>query len=137
MLLEINNFFRGYILLEVKGFSTERFINLTSYNNIYLWDIKKNQNGVTLKVSIKGFKLLKNYARKTGCKIKILKKYGLPFKIYKYKKRKIFALGLLAIIILLCLFSSFIWRINILGNKKISSEKILNFCVKKKSKPVL
>ena len=134
MLLNINNFCKGYILLEITGFSTERFINLASHNNIYLWDIKKNKNGVVLKVSIKGFKLLKKYARKTGCKIKILKKSGLPFKVYKYKKRKIFAFGMILLICLLYFFSSFIWKINIYGNKKIKSNEILNFCEQKKIK---
>ena len=134
MLIDIFNFFRGYVLLEITGFSVERFMNLVTYNNIYLWDIKRNQNGVILKVSIRGFKLLKKYARKTGCKIKILKKNGLPFEIYKYKKRKIFAGGIIFFIGFLYLLSSFVWFIDIKGNKKIDSNRILKFCESKNLK---
>lgn len=128
MLLDICNFFKGYVLIGVKGFSVERFVNLATYNGIYLWDIKRNGDGVILKVSVKGFKMLKKYARKTGCRIKILNKLGLPFKIYRYKKRKIFAGGLIFFVFSLYLLSSFIWLINIEGNDRINSEDLLRFC---------
>lgn len=128
MLLDICNFFKGYVLIGVKGFSVERFVNLATYNGIYLWDIKRNSDGVILKVSVKGFKMLKKYARKTGCRIKILNKRGLPFKIYRYKKRKIFAGGLIFFVFSLYLLSSFIWLINIEGNDRINSEDLLRFC---------
>lgn len=134
MLLDICNFFKGYILIEVKGFSVERFVNLATYNNIFLWDLKKSNNGIVLKVSIKGFKLLKKYARKTGCKIKILNKNGLPFKIYRYKKRKIFAAGIIFFVVSLYLLSSFIWFIDIEGNERINSEDLLRFCEKQNFK---
>lgn len=134
MLLDICNFFKGYILIEVKGFSVERFVNLATYNNIFLWDLKRSNNGIVLKVSIKGFKLLKKYARKTGCKIKILNKNGLPFKIYRYKKRKIFAAGIIFFVVSLYLLSSFIWLIDIEGNERINSEDLLRFCEKQNFK---
>lgn len=134
MLLRIYNFFKGYIKIEVSGFSVERFVNLATYNGIYLWDIKRSNNGAIIKVSIKGFKLLKKYAKKTGCKIKILNKCGLPFKIYRYKKRKIFAGGLIFFVISLYLLSSFIWLIKIDGNERINSEDLLRFCEKQNLK---
>jgi similar to stage IV sporulation protein len=130
MLLGVANFFRGYVLIRVTGFSVERFINLVTYNQIYLWDIKRDEDGVILKVSIKGFKKLKKFARKTGCKIKILNKLGVPFKIYKYRKRKIFAAGLFFFIISLLILSSFIWQIDISGTERLNQDDILKFCEK-------
>lgn len=128
MLLSLYNFFKGYVVVQVKGFSTERFVNLATYNKIYLWDIRKIDSGIQIKVSIKGFKLLKKYARKTGCKIKIVKKSGMPFKINRYRKRKIFAGGLIFFIISMYLLSSFVWLIKIEGNERVNSEEILRFC---------
>jgi len=128
MLLSVCNFFRGYVVVEVTGFSVERFMNLASYNQIYLWDIKRNANGVSLKVSIKGFKQLKKYLRKTGCKTRILNKHGLPFKLFRYKKRKIFAAGIFFFVISLWVLSSFIWMININGTERINQDEILKFC---------
>ena len=128
MLLRVHNFIKGYVIIKVNGFSVERFVNLATYNKIYLWDIKENQDGVVIKVSVSGFKLLKKYARKTGCKIKILNKCGVPFKIQKYKKRKIFSLGIIFFVISLYFFSCFIWLIKIEGNERINSEILLKFC---------
>jgi len=79
MFLSVWNYLRGYVTIEVSGFSVERFMNLASHKGIYLWDIKKYKSKIQMKVSIKGFKLLKSCAKKTKCKIVIVEKKGCPF----------------------------------------------------------
>ena len=58
--------------------------------------------------------------------IKIIKKKGLPFLFNRYRKRKIFAISLLLVLVSLVVLSGFIWNIEITGNETISSEEILN-----------
>lgn len=131
MFLSLWNYLRGYVIIEVSGFSVERFVNLAVHKGVYIWDVVPNKNGVTMKVSLKGFKLLKNCARKTKCRIKIIEKEGYPFFAFKHRKRYIFVVGLLSFVILLYSLSSFIWLIEIEGNKRIDSDKILSFCESK------
>jgi similar to stage IV sporulation protein len=133
-ILRAHNFFNGYLKISVKGFSVERFLNLVTYNKIYVWDLKRDKSGIVLKISIKAFKLLKPYARKTGCKIKILNKFGLPFKIYKYRKRKVFFIGVILFISILCVLSSFVWDIDVIGNSRVNSQDIIKFCEQKSFK---
>ncbi|WP_058486948.1 sporulation protein YqfD [Defluviitalea phaphyphila] len=125
MFLSIWNYLRGYVTIEVYGFSVERFMNLASYKGIYLWDIKRNNSKVQMKVSIKGFRMLKTCAKKTKCKIKIIQKKGWPFVAHRYRKRKMMALGGLIFLGILYLLSSFIWVIEINGNEKISTEELI------------
>lgn len=116
----------GVITIQVEGFFTERFINLCKINNIKIWDIRQIVQGVIrLNIHIADFKKLKPIARKTKCKVKIKKKKGIYFKIFKYRNRKIYLYIISFLIIFILIFYSFIWNIKITGNEGISNEKII------------
>ncbi len=127
MILSFWNFVRGFLLIEISGFSIERFMNLAVNKNIYLWDINYEANKVKMKVSIKGYKSLRYCAKKTKCKIKILDKRGLPFIFFKYRKRKILLFGFIAFVGLLYFLSSYIWAIEITGTEQIKEYEIKEF----------
>lgn len=117
----------GTIEVEIEGFFTERYINLCKINNINIWNIKTIGGGIVrFNIAIKDFKKLKSITRKTKCKVKILSKKGVYFKLFKYRKRR-FAIVLVLSFILLCIAStSFIWNVEIIGNKYIPTEQIYN-----------
>ena len=126
-LVNLFHFIKGYVVIVVEGYYLERFINICARRQLYLWDIKK-MNGYTmrLKISIKGFKRLRPIAYKTKCKVRILTKNGIPFILYRYRKRKTFLVGIFLFIALLWYMTSFIWVIEITGNENISKEEILS-----------
>lgn len=127
-MLRLWNFFRGYVIINVNGFFIEKFINLCAIKGIYLWEIKrKKNNNMTLCISTRGFKQLRGIARKTKCKVKILRKVGFPFIKFRYRKRKSFVAGFVLFILLLYVLSSFIWVVEIEGSKNVSSQKIVDF----------
>jgi similar to stage IV sporulation protein len=135
LLLKLWNYTRGYIIILVEGLFLEKFINICAHRQIFLWDIKKHKNGIlTLKVSIKGFKLLRPVARKSRCRVRILKKKGLPFVLNRYRRRKAFVAGAALFIILTYILTSFVWAIELTGNKELDSrfilEKLENFGIK-------
>lgn len=128
MFWTIWNYFRGYVIIGVYGFSVERFLNLAAYKGIYLWDIKPHGAMVSMKVSIKGYKKLRECGIKTKCRYKIIKKCGMPFRTHKYKKRKFLGGGILFFVIALYFLSSFVWVLNIEGNERIKTEEISSYC---------
>ena len=110
----IFNYILGYIRISVEGYYIERFINICRNNKITIWKIKRDKNvKIDLDVGIGDLKKVAKIAKQTKCKIKILRKKGLPFIFNKYKKRKIFFIFLIFIIILLGISSNFIWNIDI------------------------
>ncbi len=126
LLIRIWNYIRGYVIIIVNGYFLEKFINICIHRQIFLWDLKRrNKNEMTLKVSIKGFKVLRPIAKKTKCSVHLVGKRGLPFTLSRYKKRKTFLLGACIFIFLFYVLTSFIWSIEIIGNKNIKSEKIV------------
>lgn len=106
--------FLGYVRIEVEGYYIERFINICTNNKILIWNLKR-EKGVKLylNIGINDFKKLSYIARKTNCKIKILRKKGIPFLLNRYKKRKIFAIFLILIILIIFISSKYVWNVKI------------------------
>ena len=104
----------GYVRIEVEGYYIERFINICTNNKILIWNLKR-EKGVKLylNIGIKDFKKISTVARKTNCKVKILRKRGIPFLLNKYKKRKIFAIFLILILLTIFISSKYVWNVDI------------------------
>lgn len=116
----------GYVNIEVEGYFIERFINICNSKKILLWNMKrKHSTIIRANIGIRDFKKIKEIARKTKCRVKIQKKRGLPFVLHKYKKRKIFALFFILLIISTIALSNFVWNIEVVGNNNISTEEII------------
>ena len=120
------NYLFGYLNLTIEGFFVERFINTCTSKKIFLWNLKKkNSSMLDANISIKDFKNIKEIARKTKCRIKINKKKGLPFLFDRYKKRKIFIILLIPIILTIMISSMYVWNIEIIGVENINKSELL------------
>ncbi|NLY44278.1 MAG: sporulation protein YqfD [Clostridiaceae bacterium] len=116
----------GYLVISVEGYFIEKFINICTRRQIYLWDIKKiNKCSMRSKISIKGFKAIRPVAYKTKCRVRIVSKKGIPFIINRYRRRKAFFIGVLLFFVLLGYMTSFIWIIEVYGNEELSTEEIM------------
>lgn len=125
-IIRLWNYLRGYVIIEVEGLTLERFLNLASTRDIYLWDIKRMDYTVLkMKVSIEGFKALKEVVKKAGCKLEIIDKNGVPFLLYRLKHRKMLGFGFLLFLFIIIFLFSLIWQIEIIGNETIKAEKII------------
>ena len=127
MLLGLWQFTKGYVRLQITGFSVERFLNMAAYRGVYLWDVERTPEGVHANVTIQGFKRLKGCARKTKCRTKIIGKNGLPFIAYRYRKRKLLLGGVAFFVLSMFVLSSFIWHIDIVGGEGVSHAAIYTF----------
>jgi len=125
-LVHLWNYIRGYVIIIAKGGGIERFINICTRRQILLWDIaRKDSNSVILKASLRGFMLMRPAARKSGCRIHILKKCGLPFFLRRFRRRRGFKVGLIFFAVLIVFFTSMIWEIEIKGCSSEVAEKIM------------
>ena len=119
------NYIIGYIRISVEGYYIERFIYICRNNKIVIWNLKRDKNvKLELNIGIKDLRKVAQIAKQSKCKMKILRKKGMPFLFNKYKKRKIFFAFLLLIIILLAVSSNFIWNIEIVEENNEQIENI-------------
>ena len=121
----ILNYIIGYIRISVEGYYIERFINICRNNKITIWNLKRNKDvRLELNIGIKDLKNVVKIGKKTKCKVKIVRKRGLPFLFNKYKKRKIFLAFLILIVVLLSIASNFVWNIQITEENNQEVENI-------------
>ncbi len=116
----------GYVRIEIEGYYVERFINICTSRKLLIWNIKR-EKGVKLylNIGIQDFKNLSEIARKTNCKVKILKKKGIPFFLNRYKKRKIFALFLILVFCSIYVSSKYVWNVEIRVENNLTVEHIV------------
>lgn len=121
----IFNYIIGYIRISIEGYYIERFINICRNNKITIWNLKRDKNvKLELNIGIKDLKKVAKIAKKTKCKMKIVKKKGIPFLFNKYRKRKIFFALLILIIFILTISSNFVWNIQIIEENNEALENI-------------
>lgn len=122
------SFRNGYIRAKIQGEQTDRFLNLCRARDIRIWDLKREAElSLTGCLEIRDFFKLSPIHRKTGVKIHILEKHGLPFFFYRSKKRKAFFLGVFVCVWLLLFLSGRLWEIQVKGNVRNSTAEILEF----------
>ena len=137
----IETFFRfliGYVKIEIKGINIERFLNLITARNIHIWNIVNNgvdlsfciepKDVYKLKPLIKKMRLIRIVKEGNGIyKFRIKERYGLPFLLYSYRKRKMFFIGIFLGWLIVYLMSLHIWNISFEGNYKHTDEELYRF----------
>lgn len=126
-MVELLKYLRGYLRIRVSGFSPERFMNLCSNKGILLWQIVKEGDVYYMNINLKSFRALRPIVRKTGTRVAILERYGLPFFLPKLLKRKVFVAGLLLAVCFWIWSSLFIWDIELSGNYRITNDMFQSF----------
>ena len=126
-MLKFITFFRGYLYVRLTGYSPERFFNLCGNAGIILWELHREETGYVFCISLRAFRRLKPMLRKSGTQIRILKRVGLPFLLFRYRKHRFFAIGILAAFLFLMVMSRFVWSVEISGNHQYSTQLLTKF----------
>jgi len=120
-------FLKGYYIVSVEGLLAERFINLCKVKKIYLWDILAKHDSYIMKISVDDYNILDEILNKTGVKVGILKKYGLPFLFIGKRNRTFYLMFILFSLFLIFVSNLFVWKIDFIGNYTISDEQLRDF----------
>lgn len=108
--------YTGYVRVRLTGRSPERFFNLCRSSKILLWNIACEKEEYRFFLLLPDFYRIRPFARKAGVRVRIQEKLGLPFFLYRNRKRKLFAVGAASFFLLLFVLSRFIWNISFSGN---------------------
>ncbi len=115
----------GTIKVALKGKNQEKIINMASSRGIYIWDIKKSGDDLNFKVRTSGLKALQSLSEENGYNLEVTEKQGLPFYRNLFRRRLGFFTGALIFILALYIMSSFVWFIEVYGNKEVETSKIM------------
>ncbi len=120
-------FITGFLQLKVWGFSAERFLNLCAQRGIPLWNVESLAEGIIFCMPLQDFWNLRPLVRKTGVRVAIQKKNGLPFFVKRHRKRWIFPGGAILAAFLILWMSGRLWGLEVQGNVKVTNDQILDF----------
>lgn len=127
-MLWLYRFLFGYLRVRFYGEFKEKILNLAAANRISLWNSSLSKDGIQTNISVRDFKRLPNIIRKSGIRVHILKRKGLPFKNAKNRKRIGIAAGFVLCLVFLKVMSGYIWIIDVVGNERVKTEEIINAC---------
>lgn len=125
MVVKLLKYLLGYVVFEAKGGFCERFINLCAMRRINIWDVALSDDVIRAKIGIKKFAKLRSIAKKTGAKISIVQRRGLPFYLRNNKDRIGLLIGVGIFIFFMTVMNSFVWCIQTVDSEKFSREQIL------------
>ncbi|MGG6309873.1 sporulation protein YqfD [Paenibacillus macerans] len=118
---------RGVVTITVRGGSIAQLVNELSRQGIDIWDVKPLPGGqMELKVQLADFFRLRPLLKRTGCRLTVKGRSGLPFVWAKIWKRKGFIAGFALFLVAIFCLSSLVWDVEVKGNDQIASEDVLN-----------
>ena len=118
---------KGYVLVRLKGAEPERFLNLCRSRGIELWDLRVTEDGCEAYMTVSGVRASREPQKKSGVRIRVRRRFGLPFFLRKNRKRKAFFAGLAAALLLLGGLSFFVWDIQVEGNRMYSEDTLIRY----------
>lgn len=126
-MLQFVRFIKGYLVIRVTGSAPERFINLCSNHQILLWDIEIYADCYRMKIGYRDFYRIRGFTRKTGTRVVVTERFGLPFLSGKIWKRRIFMAGVAGSLLFWLLMSTRLWTVDIQGNYYITDDVFMDF----------
>lgn len=127
MLIKFVNWFFGYVVFTFSGGFADGFINRCYNEKINIKDISAENGILTARCSINAYKRLHRIALKSGGKIKIIKKRGLPFILHPLRGRWGLFCGMLFFVLFVSFMGGFIWNITVIGNNTLETSKIVDY----------
>ncbi|MDO4268281.1 MAG: sporulation protein YqfD [Eubacteriales bacterium] len=120
-------FLGGYLLIRLTGFSKERFLNLCMAKRLAVSRLEYQDGGCQFIMPVKDFRRVRPLVKKAGVRLRIMGRYGLPFFLYRNRKRKLSAAGAAVFFLILFVMSRFIWNIGLEGNYRLTDDMLLHY----------
>lgn len=123
MLLNLLNYLMGYRLVFCPAKDALRCLNGMKSEEIELWGLTKEEEGISFAILDREYRRLsKLLAEDTPTTVK---RYGLPYLLYRYRKRVGIVIGLLLTLLLTKLSTLYVWEVTVSGNETLSDAEVI------------
>ncbi len=126
-MVRFSDLIRGYAIISATGAEPARLLDKLTQRQIGFWSVTP-EGDFTLKLCIrlKDVSRVLDLSEESRCDLELFNRRGAPLKIKQARRRYVLWLLPLAMFSLLVILSMFTWKIEIIGNEKVSDEEILN-----------
>lgn len=116
----------GYVIIQIRGLSLERFLNLMLQAGIESWDVfRSGRTELSLCIRCKDFEKLLKIRRRCRCSVHIVERCGAPFFVARLWRRKVLLFGTLLAFAFICFLSTRILFISISGGRTVDKQGIM------------
>lgn len=119
--------YHGFMVVKLRGYSPERFLNLCNAREIPVWNLKYRDGGYEFCVTLDKFLKLRPLAKKSHVRLVVKERVGLPFFLRENRKRVGFLAGFVLFFLMLYGLSLFLWDIQVEGNRKYTYEVLSDY----------
>lgn len=123
--LRLLRFLCGYVKISVSGRFPERFLNMCANSRISVWYSHRRGENIECCIFARDYKRLPPLCRGCSVRVKILRKSGLPFITYRYRRRKGLVLGFAMCVAFVAFMPNFVWSINVNADDSIDKAQVL------------
>lgn len=126
MLAEFLKFCGGTVRLRVRTNYPERFLNLCSLHQVWLYEADRADIDVLfVTIRLKDLKTVRGFVRKAHGRIRIVRRKGLPFWLGRTRRRYGLWGGALFFLVMLYLLFTRIWAVDVVAPPGISQREIV------------
>lgn len=115
----------GYVDIYVKSKDAVMLLNLCMYYSIPYSRFSYDDGGISIRLRLSHFKKIQNECNLRNIELWEKGRGGIPVFVYNNRKRSGFVIGGVLAILMMVIFDSFIWDINISGNTTLTSSEII------------
>ena len=115
----------GYVEFEARGGFCERFLNLCSVRGINLWEVRRIGDKLCASTGIAAYKAIRQPARRSGMRLRIVRKRGVVFFLRRNKVRVVLAALPVITLIFVTIMSGVLWEVTVQGNKTVPTQTVL------------
>ncbi len=117
---------RGAVTFRAEGGLCERFLNLLTRGEaaVPLWHVVRTPHAVTATMRAADYAAVRPAARRTGTRVRLVDKKGLPFCARPLMKRPGLLVGVLFALVLYTALASRVWVINVHTDDPVAAEEV-------------
>lgn len=135
-LADLWSYFKGYVIIAVKGRTLEKFVNTALARGIDLWDISRvDDRSLVARAYLHDLPSLGRILRETDCRGRIEEKVGVPFLVRRLARRKGLVAGAILFSVALYVLSSFVWFVDVSGVERTKPEAVLELAARHGLRP--
>lgn len=123
--MTLTNCLFGGVILSADRRDTEAILNVCMHGNLVYRKMRFSGDCLVFECSMYTASLLLGICRERGIGICVMKKYGLPHILYKYRKRIGILAGLLLASAVIIISERFVWDIRVTGCENIAEEAVI------------
>ena len=119
------SFLTGYVEFSGLGGFQEKFVSELFENKIRCRKLRYEGGYIHARISPVHYLYASRLARKHGFRIRVTRKKGAYFRLFRFRKRYGLAIGMMIFCLLLIWSSNYIWDVDVEGNESVPTDRIL------------